>query len=107
MFTINRNECSRCSEIRSWPPSHILMPSETFYFGAFDERADMGKNLRAVSKLYSQLERESKAGRAMSEIVGDIYERQPDHKSRNEVLRYLMDKARQDRNQSYNIFRSE
>lgn len=64
------------------------------YFGAFDHRSDMGKNLRAVSNLYSQLERESKAGRAMSEIVGDIYERQPDYKSRNEVFRYLMDKAR-------------
>lgn len=68
------------------------------YFGAFDERADIGKNLRAISKLYSRLERESKDGRLMSEIVGDIYEQQPDYKSRHEVLRYLMDKARQDRN---------
>ncbi len=67
------------------------------YFGAFDERADIGKNLRAISKLYSRLESESKAGRPVSEIVGEIYEQQPDHKSRHEVFRYLMDKARQNR----------
>jgi hypothetical protein len=64
------------------------------YFRAFDERAAIEKTLRAISKLYSRLEKESKAGRPMSEIVGEIYEQQPDHKSRHEVFRYLMKKAR-------------
>jgi hypothetical protein len=69
------------------------------HFGPLDERADIGKNLKAISKLYSRVEKESKAGRVMSEIIGDIYEQQPDHESRHEVFSYLMDKARQDRNQ--------
>jgi hypothetical protein len=69
------------------------------YFGAFDERADIGKNLRAITTLYSRLESESKAGRPVSEIIAEIYERRPEHKSRYEVFRYLMEKTRRDRDQ--------
>lgn len=65
------------------------------YFGAFDERGRIDKNVSAIMKLYNRLERESKAGRPMSEVVLELHEQQPDHKARNEVFMYLIHKARE------------
>jgi hypothetical protein len=57
-------------------------------------RADTTKALKAAGKVYSILERECRAGRAMSEIVEEIYKQQPDRGARAAVFTYLMDKAR-------------
>src|SRR5215217_2881041 len=64
------------------------------YFGWLDARANINKIVDVISKIYGRLEEGSKAGRPISEIVEEIYDRQPDPKSRNEVFQYLMQKAR-------------
>jgi hypothetical protein len=64
------------------------------YFGWQDGRDNITKIVDVVSKILQRLDEGSKAGHSISEIVEEIYDLQPDPKSRNEVFQYLMQKAR-------------
>ena len=64
------------------------------YFGLSDDRGDIGKTVKVASRIYAWLERDSQAGRPLSETVAEIYEQCPDERARGEVFLYLMDKAR-------------
>lgn len=64
------------------------------YFVMPDERGSLLGHLKVVSRLYERLERESRAGCPLSEIVEDIFERRPDQKARSAVFTYLMDRAK-------------
>lgn len=64
------------------------------YFVMPDERGSLLSHLEVVSRLYGRLERESRAGRPLSEIVEDIFERRPDQKARSAVFTYLMDRVK-------------
>jgi hypothetical protein len=60
------------------------------YLGLSDDRGDIGKPVTVVSRIYTWLERDSQAGRPLSETVAEIYEQSPDEKARGEVFLYLM-----------------
>ena len=64
------------------------------YLGGFDERGDINKTVQAVFRIYTWLERESKAGRSISEIVMEIYEQRPDERARYDIFFYLMNKTK-------------
>lgn len=64
------------------------------YLDLSDDRSDIGKPVTVVSRIYTWLERDSQAGRPLSETVAEIYEQRPDERARGEVFLYLMDKAR-------------
>ena len=59
-------------------------------FGWQDGRDNITKIVGVISKILLRLEEGSKAGRSISEIVEEIYDLQPDPKSRNEVFQYLI-----------------
>jgi hypothetical protein len=65
------------------------------YFRSEDERGSIVKILKVIERIYSKLEKETKSGRSISEIVEDIARQKPDQDARNEVFQYLMRKARQ------------
>ena len=66
------------------------------YFGWQDGRDNITKIVDVVSKILLKLEEGSKAGRTISEIVEEIYDLQPNPRSRNEVFQYLLQKARRE-----------
>jgi hypothetical protein len=65
------------------------------YFRACEERDNIQKFAAAGVKIYERLEEGTKAGRTVSEIIEEIYEKRPDREARDKVFLYLMDKARQ------------
>lgn len=67
------------------------------YFRWPDASVNLTKIVDVVTKIYLRLEEGRKAGRPISEIVEEIYDRQPDPKSRTEVFQYLMLRARRER----------
>lgn len=68
------------------------------YFVWPDERGSLYSHGKVAASLYGRLEKESKAGRPLSEIVEDIFERRPDQQARSAVCRYLMDKVNSSKN---------
>lgn len=67
------------------------------YFRAGDERDNIQKFAAAAVKIYERLEEGIKAGRTVSEIVDELYEKRPDREARDKVFLYLMDKTRQNK----------
>lgn len=65
------------------------------YFRAGDERDNIQKFAAVAVKIYERLAEGTKAGRTVSEIVDEIYEKRPDREARDKVFLYLMDKTRQ------------
>ena len=64
------------------------------YFRSEDERGSTGKTMKVIERIYSKLEKETKEGRSISEIVEEIAQEKPDQDVRNEVFQYLMRKAK-------------
>lgn len=64
------------------------------YFVWPDERGSLHSHAKVASRLYGKLEKESKSGRPLSEIVEEIFERRPDQPARSAVYGYLMDKVK-------------
>ena len=69
------------------------------YFRSEDERGSVGKIMKVIERIYSKLERETKAGRSISEIVEEIAQQKPDWDARDEVFQYLIGKASRTRKQ--------
>jgi predicted CopG family antitoxin len=80
-----------------WASVPYFDAERDIYFGGIDEHGSVLKTLSVVERLYSKLEKETKAGRSISEIVEEIAEQKPDQDTRNEVFQYLMRKARRER----------
>jgi hypothetical protein len=77
-----------------WASVPYFDAERDIYFRASDERGSFDKTLKVVGRIYSKLEKETKAGRPISEIVEEIVEQKPDQDVRNAVFHYLMSKAR-------------
>jgi hypothetical protein len=60
----------------------------------FDDRGNIEKPVRVLSRIYTWLERDAQAGRPLTETVEEIYEQRPDERARGMVFLYLMNKAR-------------
>jgi hypothetical protein len=77
-----------------WASVPYFDAERDIYFTALDERGSFDKTLKVVGRLYVKLEEGAKAGRPISEIVGEIVEQKPDQDARSEVFQYLIHKAR-------------
>lgn len=64
------------------------------YLGLLDDRGDISKTVKVLSRIYTWLERDAQAGRPLSETVEEIYELRPDERARREVFLYLLNKTR-------------
>jgi hypothetical protein len=76
-----------------WASISYFDAERDIYFTSSDERGSFDKIIKAIEKIYGRLERESQAGRSLSEIVTEIYEQQPNQNARWEVFHYLIHKA--------------
>lgn len=83
-----------------WASVSYFDAERDIYFRAFDERGSFDKSLQVAIRLHGKLERETKAGRSISEIVEEIYEQKPDDIARSEVFQYLMNKTKRERKPS-------
>lgn len=66
------------------------------YFRDQDNRDHISNRLAAIEKLYLWLKRGVEDGRAVEEIIQEIYEQRPDQNARRAVFMYLMKKARRE-----------
>jgi predicted CopG family antitoxin len=82
-----------------WASVPYFDAKRDIYFGGVDQHSSAMKTLSVVEQLYSKLEKETKAGRSISEIVEEIAEQKPDQDARNEVFQYLINKASRMRKQ--------
>src|SRR5947209_5327263 len=80
-----------------WASVPYFDAERDIYFIGLDKHDSILKTFRVVGRLYSKLEKETKAGRSISEIVEEIAEQKPDQDARNEVFQYLMHKAKRER----------
>ena len=76
-----------------WASVPYFDAKRDIYFRGSDQHSSAMKTLSVVEQLYCKLEKETKAGRSISEIVEEIAEQKPDQDARNEVFQYLMRKA--------------
>jgi hypothetical protein len=83
-----------------WASISYFDAERDIYFTSSDERGSFDKSIKVIGKICGRLERESQAGRSLSEIITEIYEQQPNQNARWEVFRYLMHKAQRERKQS-------
>lgn len=77
-----------------WASVPYFDAERDIYFRSEDARGSIGKTVKVVERIYSKLEKETKAGRSISEIVEEITQQKPDQDARNEVFQYLMRKAK-------------
>jgi hypothetical protein len=76
-----------------WASVPYFDAKRDIYLGGVDQHSSAMKTLSVVEQLCCKLEKETKAGRSISEIVEEIAEQKPDKDARDEILKYLMRKT--------------